>query len=97
MPQRNGEPTFSRDYFFSLMRPLLLLRDVGKKLSEMHDTVNGRWKGQEEFMSLFGAAGEARDEFHLAARSSLSVRSEFLRSVKFENYGRGIGQDTGRR
>ena len=33
MPQRNGEPTFSRDYFFSLMRPLLLLRDVGKKLS----------------------------------------------------------------
>jgi len=65
---------------------------------KMHDTVNGRWNaGQEEFMSLFGAAGEARDEFHLAARSSLSVRSEFLRSVKFENYGRGIGQDIGRR
>ncbi|WP_153275402.1 hypothetical protein [Rhodococcus sp. P1Y] len=50
----------------------------------LRDTVNGtRTVDQDTFMSLFRATGVARDDFHQAARQSLSVTTEFARSLAF--------------
>lgn len=52
---------------------------------KLRDTVNGnRTLNHDTYMSLFNATGAARNDFHEAARESLSVTSEFARSLAFE-------------
>jgi hypothetical protein len=58
---------------------------------DLHETVNGkRTVDQPTFMSLFRAAGVARDEFHLAARASLSVYTDFARSDEYKGQGQSL-------
>lgn len=76
-----------------LFEALLLLADAptieaGRRWQssvwELHSTVNGtKSVDQLTFMALFRTAGLARDEFHLAARASLSVNTSFANSVEF--------------
>lgn len=64
---------------------ILAARAWHESVWRLRDTVNGtRTVDQETFMSLFRATGVARDGFHLAARESLSVTSEFARSLAFK-------------
>jgi hypothetical protein len=66
-------------------RTIIAARDWHKAVWKLRETVTGkRTVDQVTFMSLFRLAGKARDEFYLAARTSLSVNSEFARSEKFE-------------
>ena len=50
----------------------------------LRKAVTGKLVDQDTFMTLFNATGVARDDFHLTARRSLSVNSEFARALAFD-------------
>lgn len=81
----NNEHKLSRVQLLADRRTIVAARDWQDAVLELRKVVSGmETTDPATYESLFKKAGRARDEFHLAARDSLSVGGEFVRSVQFE-------------
>ena len=65
-------------------KTILAARVWHESVWKLRRAVTGEPIDQDTFMTLFNATGVARDDFHLTARKSLSVNSEFARSLAFD-------------